>query len=177
MFLEDPEAILNSLVKQDAIIVSGFTPTDTVRDAGNFPMRVRSPQKFNGGDVALAFTAFGPYGQIAGRCMYVNESQFLARDGMPHDLDGKNDLTLPEARGLVILHEIAHLAFSIQDDAPKDPNSAKDIEESIRKSVANTVCVKSNCFVCKTLELCPDRPKRPKPRPKTDKFNRFFSSG
>lgn len=90
-------------------------------------------------------------------CIYINPKGFIVT-GERAENYALYPLRRPVQRAVAILHELGHVAGVLGEDG-------EDTDESRKRSVANTNCVRENCVSCK-LYPCPVFPKRPRPSPR-----------
>lgn len=97
---------------------------------------------------------FKTSGEFVKPCIYVNPAAFLAAD-LPVEGGGYDGLPPAQARGLAILHELAHAMDVIPSDGvivqTETRKGRRVIKRSRRRedrSVENTKCIRNNCLPC-----------------------------
>lgn len=84
-------------------------------------------------------------------CIYVNRLNFLGTDA-PHEGRAYGGLSLARARGVAVLHELAHVLDVIPSDGVYVlMKSGKEIineKASEERSIQNTWCIRNNCAPC-----------------------------
>ena len=132
----DAAATLRRLMKMGAIIVSDVMPKGLPRKIEDLKL---VPVKQSAAAVTIDFSTrqAGPFFKP---CIYVNPKKFLVVDETSVEGFGLKDLTLTQARGVAILHELAHIA----DVLPSDGSVGMPAEMSIR----NTTCIRKKCIAC-----------------------------
>ena len=132
----DAAATLKRLMKMDAILVSEVMPK-------GLPQREKDltlvPVKETAAAVTIDYSTrqAGPFYKP---CIYVNPKKFLVVEETSVEGFGLEGLTLAQARGVAILHELAHIA----DVIPSDGSVGMTAETSIR----NTACIRKRCMAC-----------------------------
>jgi hypothetical protein len=156
----NPVSQLKKLRKRRAIIVSNNYHTG-YEQAGVDSFVLREIGVMNS-SMTAAIIDLAPNKKKRGHgspCIYVNPSRFLV-DPASFASETKSSpfygLTLPQARALAILHELAHIAGVIPPDGIlKDGNYEPDIEIS----EASTRCVRANCLPCADhSQACAEHP-------------------
>lgn len=130
----NPAANLRRLMKMGVFIVSDFMPVGVPKR--NMDM---DPISETAAAVTIDFSG-RQEGTFYKPCVYVNPKKFLVANETPGTSSGLEGLTLAQARGVAILHELAHIANVI----PSDGSKGLDAEQSVK----NTICIRKKCFAC-----------------------------
>ena len=132
----DAAATLKRLMKMGAIIVSDVMPKGLPRKIEDLQL-VYVKQSAAAVSIDFSKRQAGPFFKP---CIYVNPEKFLVVDVPSVEGFGMKGLTLAQARGVAILHELAHIA----DVIPSDGSVGMPAEMSVR----NTTCIRKKCIVC-----------------------------
>lgn len=154
---DDPIMLLKQLVRIKAIVVSDFVPKNFTPTGPNGAWRIGEIWQLWKITSAVAVTVdiSPPNGMARARmvkpCIYVNPSSMLVTDG-----ESYGD-ALAQVRGIVILHELAHVAGVIPVDGLSKRGTKRGSE--------NTLCVMRNCLPCANKSSpCLKDPKSRSPR-------------
>jgi|GEM_PF-5452544 len=183
----NPISRLKKLRKRGAIIVSNKHHTG-FEQVGLNKFAPTEPEVMPGSMIAfiIDLTPSEDTLEFISPCIYVNPSRFLVDDASFALEDKKSPfygLTLAKARGLAILHELAHIAAAIPLDGVR---KGGEFEIVVDRSEENTRCVLVNCIPCASRPLAcsthsPPQPSQRRRRPFKPKRHssilRKFGSG
>jgi hypothetical protein len=140
----DAEALLKQYVEKRAIIMTEWVPTKRLKvDRGWVYIGDIEAIK---GTTAVSTLRYSRRNTTYRPCIYVNPSSILGSKATYVDPSLFGNISLRQARGVVILHELAHLAEAVPDDDNPDMDEV---------SFENTRCIKRNCAPCaQQLSAC-----------------------
>ena len=130
----DAAPSLRRLMKMDAFLISEVVPYGVPkRDMAFKPMEESAAATI----VDYSIRQDGPFYKP---CIYVNPKRFLVVEEPSLERYGLEGLPLPQARGVAILHELAHVAAVIPHDGSKGVYA--------EQSKKNTICIRQKCLIC-----------------------------
>jgi hypothetical protein len=132
----DAAPSLRRLMSMGAILISDVVPK-------GIPAKGRDVEFVPIPEVGAAFIedySFRQDGVFYKPCIYVNPKRFLVVEETSLQGYGLEGLPLAQARGVAILHEMAHVA----DVIPSDGSKGMYAEQSKK----NTICVRQKCLMC-----------------------------
>lgn len=132
----DAAPSLRRLMKMGAILISDVVPK-------GLPPKGRDVEFVPMPEVAAAVTmdySLRNEDVFYKPCIYVNPKRFLMVEETSLQGYGLEGLPLAQARGVAILHELAHVA----DVIPSDGSKGMFLEQSKK----NTICIRQKCLIC-----------------------------
>jgi hypothetical protein len=140
----DAASSLRRLMKMGAILISDVVPR-------GLPPKKRDVEFVTMPESAAALTmdySLRQDGTFYKPCIYVNPKRFLVVEETSLHGYGLEGLPLAQARGVAILHELAHVAVVIPHDGSKGMHA--------EQSKKNTICIRQKCLICDgSRQPCP----------------------
>jgi hypothetical protein len=141
--------LLARMKRDNAIIVSAALPARFRLSKDKKKLTIIHSEKLNTTPAVTIDLAGNRSGEMLLPCIYVNIDGFVAKERQA-DNYALYPLDRKIQRAVGLLHELAHAAGVIQFDGQVSENGNYD------ESAANTDCVRRNCILCSTFEVCPN---------------------